>query len=124
MRRVVVLVDGRIAAELAGDDLTEAAITRRVHAGRRSPGVSADGATGQRLLSSVSDRFEVSDWLRCACDDGEPTTVMTVGVDRDVFIEGRGTDFTCAASLQLDAAANVARSLFFRCDRIAPPAPF
>ena len=75
-------------------------------------------------MSSVSDRFEVGDWLRSACDDGEPTAVMTVGADRDVFIEGRGTDFTCAASLQLDAAANVARSLFFRCDRVAPPAPF
>jgi ketosteroid isomerase-like protein len=43
---------------------------------------------------------------------------------RDVFAEGRAGELTCAASLQLNGAEEIARSLAFNCPRVPPPPPW
>jgi ketosteroid isomerase-like protein len=62
-------------------------------------------------------------WLGERCRDPDVELVMDVRDGRDVFVEGRTATATCAASLQLGDDGSIARSLFFSCDPVVPPAP-
>lgn len=66
----------------------------------------------------------IGEWLRHACGDGDVRLVMEVTSGRDVFLEGRGDDLTCAASLQLDRDGGVARALCFHTGPVQAPAPW
>ncbi len=72
-------------------------------------------------MGQAAAQAGVADWLAQQWG-ADVELLIDLRDGRDVFVEGRVTQATCAASLQLDERGAVARALSFTCELVEPPA--